>query len=104
MTNTCRSIYPPLFGVLIVYAIGGTFISLQIGKPLVEINFKQEKTEADYRYSLVRIRDNAESIAFFRGERKEIEMLDARLQVALDNALRGILKSRDLSFFQSFYK
>ena len=43
------SIYPPLFGVLIVYAIGGTIISIQIGKPLVEINFKQEKTEADYR-------------------------------------------------------
>ena len=103
-SNILYSIYPPLFGVLIVYAIGGTFISLQIGKPLVEINFKQEKTEADYRYSLVRIRDNAESIAFFRGERKEIEMLDARLQVALDNALRGILKSRDLSFFQSFYR
>lgn len=103
-SNILYSIYPPLFGVLIVYAIGGTVISLQIGKPLVEINFKQEKTEADFRYSLIRIRDNAESIAFFRGERKEVEMLDSRLQVALDNALRGILKSRDLSFFQSFYK
>ena len=103
-SNILYSIYPPLFGVLIVYAIGGTAASIQIGKPLVEINFKQEKTEADYRYSLVRIRDNAESIAFFRGERKEIEMLESRLQVALDNALRGLLKSRDLSFFQSFYR
>ena len=103
-SNILYTIYPPLFAVLVVYALGGTFLSVQIGKPLVEIQFQQEKREADFRYSLVRIRDNAESIAFFGGERREVETIDARLGLALDNLLRGIRKSRDLAFFQSFYK
>lgn len=43
------TIYPPLFLALLVYSVGGTAISLQLGKPLVGLNFKQEAREADFR-------------------------------------------------------
>lgn len=43
------TIYPPLFLALLVYSVGGTAISLQLGKPLVSLNFQQEAKEADFR-------------------------------------------------------
>lgn len=43
------TIYPPLFLALLVYSVGGTAISLQLGKPLVGLNFRQEAREADFR-------------------------------------------------------
>ncbi|MQL82870.1 hypothetical protein Taro_015345 [Colocasia esculenta] len=64
-SNILYGIYPPLFAVLIVYSIGGTAISVFLGKGLVNLNFMQEKKEADFRYGLARIRENAESIAFY---------------------------------------
>ena len=62
------TIYPPLFGVLIVYALGGTAVSVALGRPLVGLNFVQEAREADFRYALVRVRENAESVAFYGGQ------------------------------------
>ena len=46
------TIYPPLFLALLVYSVGGTAISLQLGKPLVGLNFRQEAREADFRQAL----------------------------------------------------
>ena len=43
------TIYPPLFLALLVYSVGGTAVSLQLGKPLVGLNFRQEAREADFR-------------------------------------------------------
>ena len=60
---------PILMLVLIVYAVGGTLVTtLVFGRKLVAINFKQLKREADFRFGLIRVRDNAESIAFYRGQ------------------------------------
>jgi len=58
-----------LVGFLVLYALLGTLITVFIfGKPLVRLNFEQLKKEANFRFSLVRIRENAEAIAFYRGE------------------------------------
>ena len=62
------SIYPQLFGAILIYAAVGTVVTAWLGKSLVHLNFKQLQREADLRYSLVRLRDNAESIAFYAGE------------------------------------
>lgn len=78
-------IYPPLFVVLIVYSLGGTAISVAFGKSLVGLNFVQEKREADFRYGLVRVRENAESIAFYGGESSEIKLLLQRFKQSFDN-------------------
>uniref|UniRef100_A0A7S0RAI6 ABC transporter domain-containing protein n=1 Tax=Chlamydomonas leiostraca TaxID=1034604 RepID=A0A7S0RAI6_9CHLO len=98
------SIYPPLFLALIAYSSSGTFISLAIGKNLVGLNFAQEAREADLRYGLVRVRENAESVAFYRGESDEQELLAARLRAAVENYLGLLVASRNLDFFTSFYR
>ena len=98
------SIYPPLFGVLLVYAVGGTFLSVRIGEGLIGLNFEQEQREADFRYSLVRVRENAESIAFYGGEENERAILLARLKASLDNFGRVLVGQRNLDFFTSSYR
>ncbi|KAI3431377.1 hypothetical protein D9Q98_004431 [Chlorella vulgaris] len=98
------SIYPPLFGALAVYAVGGTALSVYIGRPLVGLNFQQEAQEANFRYGLVRVRENAESIAFYGGEDNEQRLLNNRLKSAVDNFLVLLKASRNLSFFTSFYR
>lgn len=89
--------------VLISYAIVGTLISYLIGKRLVGIHYSQYQKEADLRYNLVRIRDNAESIAFFRGEARERISLIGRLGSVVENNLGMIRWNRNLAFFTSGY-
>ena len=98
------SIYTPLFFVLIVYALGGTAVSVALGQKLVGLNFAQEAREADFRYALVRLRDNAEAVAFYGGEAAEGELLRARFRAALANLQDILLASRNLSFFTSSYR
>ncbi|GFR42440.1 hypothetical protein Agub_g3347, partial [Astrephomene gubernaculifera] len=98
------AIYPPLFGALLAYALGGTAASVALGKNLVTLNFQQEAREADLRYGLVRVRENAESIAFYGGEEQERELLKQRLQAAVTNYLGLLVASRNLDFFTSFYR
>ena len=69
-----------LVGVLFIYAAVGTVVSMLFGKRLVGLYFNQYQTEATFRYSLVRVRDAAESIAFFRGEKRSIRRRRARGQ------------------------
>ena len=98
------SIYPPLFGALLVYALGGTGASIIIGKNLVGLNFAQEKREADYRYGLVRVRENAESVAFYGGERSEQRLLSERFGALVGNYQELLVATRNLDFFTSGYR
>jgi len=68
-----------LVGALLVYALAGTGLSILIGRRLIGLNYSQYQKEADFRYSLIRVRDNAESIAFYRGEKRERRDLVGRL-------------------------
>ncbi|KAI3510044.1 hypothetical protein L1887_25571 [Cichorium endivia] len=103
-SNILFGIYPPLFVVLIVYSLGGTAISIFLGKGLVNLNFMQEKMEADFRYGLVRVRENAESIAFYGGEENEIKLLLQRFRSAFENLTQLLISSRNLEFFTSGYR
>ena len=97
-------IYKPLVGVLFVYSLGGTLISARLGQPLVGLNFEQEAREADFRYGLVRVRENAESIAFYQGEAAERGALVVRLRSAVDNFGELLKATRSVDFFTSFYR
>jgi len=57
--------------LVFIYVFLATLLAIWIGKPLIRLNFLNEKLNADYRYALVRVREYAESIAFYRGERVE---------------------------------
>jgi len=63
-------IYPPLYALLLAYSLAGTAATIFFGRPLIELNGRQLKREADLRYSLVRVRENSESIAFYDGDNR----------------------------------
>jgi len=92
-----------LVTLLFGYAVAGTGISILIGRKLVRLHFAQYMKEADFRYGLVRVRDNAESIAFYRGEKREHLDLFNRLTAAVANMQKIIIRNRRLGFFTNSY-
>jgi putative ATP-binding cassette transporter len=95
------SISHMLVGVLAVYALVGTVVALWVfGNPLIQLNFWQLRREADFRFSLMRLRENAESIAFYRGEAQERAHIDNKFDKVIHNFARLIKKQRNLNFFQ----
>ncbi|MEW6513828.1 MAG: ABC transporter ATP-binding protein/permease [Pseudomonadota bacterium] len=89
---------------LVVYAIFGTVVTLAVfGKPLMGLNFAQLKREADFRFGMVRIRENAEPIAFYRGEVPEAQQARQRFAAAFENYVRLIRKQLHLNLFQYAY-
>lgn len=98
------SIYPQLFIAIILYSAAGTFITTLLGKVLVNLNFRQLRREADLRYSLVRLRDNAESIAFYSGEDLERRVISDRLDKVVDNRRKINAAQRNLEFFTNAYR
>lgn len=95
------SISHTLVAILAVYALLGTFGALYLfGTPLIRMNFWQIRREADFRFGLMRLRENAESIAFYRGEAQEREQLNHRFEAAFANFARLIKKQRSLNLFQ----
>lgn len=97
------SIYPQLFGAIILYAGFGTACTVAIGKQLVGINFEQLQREADFRFSLMRMRENAESIAFYGGEDLEMREIKRRLDRSVTNFWSLIRAQRNLEFFTVAY-
>jgi vitamin B12/bleomycin/antimicrobial peptide transport system ATP-binding/permease protein len=57
--------------VALAYAVLGTWFTHLVGRPLASLNFRQQRVEADFRYALVRVRENMEGIALYRGEEEE---------------------------------
>ncbi|CAN0334658.1 unnamed protein product [Pylaiella littoralis] len=98
------SIYPQLFIAIIGYASVGTFVTTKLGGKLVGLNFDQLQTEADFRYSLIRVRENAESIAFYGGVQQELNEIQRRFGKALDNYGQVIRAQRNLEFFTTGYR
>lgn len=89
---------------LLVYAATGTIITFVLfGKPLIGLNFHQLRREADFRYSLVRARENAESIAFYHGEAQESAQILERFGEVFRNFSKLIRRTLGLSFFQYAY-
>ncbi|EEC45062.1 predicted protein [Phaeodactylum tricornutum CCAP 1055/1] len=98
------SIYPQLFGAIILYAFGGTFITTLLGRSLVSLNFSQLQKEANFRYSLVRLRDNSESIAFYGGEDLEGQAIERRLENVMGNQRKINAAQRNLELFTNSYR
>lgn len=97
------TIYPKLFIVLITYSSAGTVIAVLLGRRLINLNFMQLQKEADFRYSLIRVRENAESIAFYKGEPREKVETERRFTFAVENMIDLIVWTRNLAFFTTSY-
>ena len=85
--------------VLIIYAVFGTVVTVLIGRRLIGLNYNQLQQEANFRYGLVHLRDNAESIAFYGGEEQELESIGQRFARAIRNYHVLIGWQRNLDFF-----
>ena len=89
--------------VALVYAIAGTWLTHLIGRPLIRIGFDQQRYEANFRFSLVRLRENAEGVALYRGEAGELASFRARFGDVISIWWAKMLKQKQLGWFQSFY-
>ena len=89
--------------VALLYAIAGTWLAHLIGRPLIRIGFDQQRYEADFRFSLVRLRENAEGVALYRGEAGELANFRARFGSVISIWWAKMLKQKQLGWFQSFY-
>jgi len=92
-----------LTGALVMYALLGTTIALVVGGRLIGINYEQLRLQADFRYSLVHVRDNAEAIAFYGGEKREQREVVGKLDAALQNYDRLIVWTTGLSAYQQAF-
>ena len=92
-----------LLYLAIVYAAIGTFFTFVIGKPLVRLNFRQQRYEADFRFSLIRLRENSESISLYKGEHTEEQILNESFVNVVSNYVKLILREKTLGFFTLAY-
>ncbi|MDT5018894.1 MAG: vitamin B12/bleomycin/antimicrobial peptide transport system ATP-binding/permease protein, partial [Mycobacterium sp.] len=74
-----------LFWIALVYVLIATVVAFWIGRPLIRLSFRNELTNAAFRYALVRLRDAAEAVSFYRGERAERVQLRARFAEVIGN-------------------
>ncbi len=102
-TAILYTISKPLTYGLLVYATLGTGIALIAGRRLIKINYDQLRLEADFRYGMVHVRDNAESIAFYRGEQQELQQVNRRLAKVIDNFNLLIIWQSLIDLFQYGY-
>jgi len=87
-----------------LYAVLGTLVTFGVfGKPLIALNFQQLRREADFRFSLIRIRENAEAIAFYQGEKDEATHVKQRFSEAFGNYKKLIRRTLGLNLFQYGY-
>ena len=92
-----------LVWVALLYSIVGTWITHMVGHKLVGLNFVQQRFEADFRFSMMRMRENAESVAFYAGEEHEGKVFKRRFSNLLDNFWHIIQKQKQLVWINSGY-
>jgi putative ATP-binding cassette transporter len=88
----------------LIYAVFGTALTQWIGAPLVRLDFQQERFEADFRFNLVRVRENSEQIALLRGEAAERGQLSARFNNIADNWYAIMSRTKRLIAFTVSYE
>jgi vitamin B12/bleomycin/antimicrobial peptide transport system ATP-binding/permease protein len=89
--------------VALAYAVVGTALAHWVGRALIPLNFNQQRVEADFRYALVRLRDNAEGIALYGGEADEKRGLVQRFQALIENWWAIMVATKRLTFFTAGY-
>lgn len=89
--------------VAVIYSGVGSWLTHVIGRRLIDLNFNQQRFEADYRYSLVRLRENSEGVALYKGEPIELANFRERFAYVIGNWWDIMRKRKQLNWFVSFY-
>ena len=85
----------------LLYCVAGSVITHLIGRPLIGLNFEQQRREADFRHHLIRVREYSEAIALDRGAATEEQQLDLRFGSVLTNTLQLLKAQKSLTWFTS---
>ncbi|EHM00927.1 ABC transporter, ATP-binding protein [Acetobacteraceae bacterium AT-5844] len=88
-----------LVWIALIYSLIGTWLAHLIGRKLIGLNFNQQRREADFRFSLVRVRENVEGIALHGGEPQEETGLRSRFGLVMDNWWAIMRATKQLTFF-----
>ena len=91
------------FWVALIYSVVGTWLTHLIGRPLIKLDFNQERYEADFRYTLARLREYAEQVALLNGEKAERQHIARRFQSVVTNYYQLIWQNLKLNTFVSSY-
>lgn len=97
------TLYGYLVWVALGYAVISSLLAHRIGRPLHQLNIERQKSEADYRASLLRIRENSEQIAFYGGERAELRRVHRHFSAIVQNWQRMISREFLLNTFTTSY-
>ncbi|CAL1239666.1 ABC transporter ATP-binding protein/permease [Candidatus Methylocalor cossyra] len=97
------TISPLLFIVAVLYAGGGSYLTVRLGRPLVRLNYDQLDREADFRSALVHVGQNADLLALTHREGRQEQQLQRRLEALVENFRRIIRVNRNLGFFTTGY-
>ena len=92
-----------MFWFSFVYSGLGTFFAHKVGRKLIGLNFDQQRYEADFRFSMMRVRENSESIAFYRGETAETEGFNLKFSNVIKNYWQLMKKTKHLNFYVNGY-
>ena len=92
-----------LLWAALIYAILGTAFTHLVGRALIALNFQQQRYEADFRFNLVRVRENSEQIALLRGERAERDRLLVRFANVVSNWMAIMSRQKKLTFLTAGY-
>jgi putative ATP-binding cassette transporter len=92
-----------LLWAALIYSIAGTALTHLIGRALIALNFQQQRYEADFRFSLVRVRENSEQIALLAGEHAERDRLLMRFGNVVSNWMALMSRQKKLTFFTASY-
>lgn len=101
--DTVLSVPGYMVFVTLIYSAVGTWLAHKVGRSLIGLNYDQQRYEADFRFSMVRVRENSESIAFYGGEGPEMQNFQERFGMVIRNFWALMKRTKLLNFYVNGY-
>ena len=101
--DTVLSVPGYMVFVTLIYSIVGTWLAHKVGRKLIRLNYDQQRFEADFRCSMVRVRGNSESVAFYGGEKPELQNFRERFALVIGNFWGLMKRTKLLNFYVNGY-
>ena len=101
--DTVLSVPGYMVFVTLIYSVVGTWLAHKVGRSLIGLNYDQQRYEADFRFSMVRVRENSESIAFYGGEGPEMQNFQERFGMVIRNFWALMKRTKLLNFYVNGY-
>lgn len=101
--DTVLSVPGYMVFVTLIYSVIGTWLAHKVGRKLIRLNYDQQRFEADFRFSMVRVRENSESVAFYGGEKPEMQNFRERFALVIGNFWGLMKRTKLLNFYVNGY-